>query len=390
MMPPYTTGTLAATNGLTAIVGTGTAWAVNLVTGGIICFDGGSYAITAVTDDTHLTIYPPFAGSTGAGKLYAVARETSAAVQAVFSYDRLTEILNRLADAGSLGSDAGWLMNWDTGTSDADPGAGNIRANNATITSATILYVSKTTRAGSDIGALLNTLDDATSAIRGLLVLTNPVTEEQLTAYVSACTDATGYVKIALSGIIGEATFPDEAPVSMQFYRSGDLGTPIISVLTADRTGSDVNTAQAVFGSSEDTLTVLASTTYRFKAEIVITRAAGTTSHTMGFLLAGTATFTAIDGVARVSNPTGNVLGAVNAIQITAATETVLTAANTSATENVRISIEGVMRINGAGTIIPQFKFSAAPGGAPTIKRNSFFEAVAIGSNTVAAVGPWA
>lgn len=164
----------------------------------------------------------------------------------------------------------------------------------------------------------------------------------------------------------------------------------LISALTADFTGTDVSTAQPVFSASQDTLTVDALTSYRFRAEYVITRAAGTTSHTTGVLFGGTATFTSIDGIARASNPTGNVLGAPNDIQITAATETVVTAANTSATENVRITLDGVMRINGAGTIIPQFKFSAAPGGAPTVKRNSFFECWPIGSNTVAAVGGWA
>lgn len=162
------------------------------------------------------------------------------------------------------------------------------------------------------------------------------------------------------------------------------------SILTADRTGSDVNTAQAVFGSSEDAVTLEFSTTYAFEAVYVITRAAGSTSHTTGVLFGGTATFTSIDYLAKVSNPTGNVLGAVSEILGSAATETVLTAANTSTTENVRITLKGVMRVNGRGTVIPQFKFSAAPGGAPTIKRNSFFRCWPIGSNTAAKVGDWA
>jgi hypothetical protein len=168
-----------------------------------------------------------------------------------------------------------------------------------------------------------------------------------------------------------------------------EKAVPHLSILDADRTGSDVNTAQAVLGTTQDALTVEASTTYEIEAVIIITRAAGTTSHTTGFLLGGTATFTAIDALAKCSNPTGNVLGAVSEIQVTAATETVLTAANTSATENVRITLKGHMRINGAGTVIPQFKYSAAPGGAPTIKRGSYFKATKVGAGDVTFIGNW-
>ncbi|CAN7418751.1 hypothetical protein [Mesorhizobium sp. LjNodule214] len=47
------------------------------------------------------------------------------------------------------------------------------------------------------------------------------------------------------------------------------------------------------------------------------------------------------------------------------------------------------MRINAAGTVIPQFQYSAAPGGAPTIKRNSFFRIKPMGLNTMVSQGPW-
>ncbi len=162
------------------------------------------------------------------------------------------------------------------------------------------------------------------------------------------------------------------------------------SILTADRTGTDSSSAQAVFGTSADALTVLASTSYEFEALYLIARAAGTTAHTTGVLFGGTATFTSVDYLARCSNPTGNVLGSASEILGQAATEVIVTASNNSATENLRISLRGIMRINAGGTIIPQFKYSAAPGGPPSIYRNTFFNARAIGSNTVATVGSWA
>lgn len=162
------------------------------------------------------------------------------------------------------------------------------------------------------------------------------------------------------------------------------------SVQLADRTGSDVSTAQAVFASAQDALTVEADATYEFEAEYFITRAAGTTSHTTGVLFGGSATFDAVAYLAQVTNPTGNVLANVQQIWGAAATEVVLTAANTSATENLLIKLKGRIRTNAAGTIIPQFKYSAAPGGAPTIKANSAFRLWYLGSDQVAALGPWA
>lgn len=164
-----------------------------------------------------------------------------------------------------------------------------------------------------------------------------------------------------------------------------------LSILpSGDRTGSDVNTAQAIFGTAQDAFTAVASTTYEFEALYWIVRAAGTTSHTTAVLFAGTATFTSINYLAQVTNPTGNVLANVQQIWGAAATALVLTAANTSATENLLIKLRGLMRVNGAGTIIPQFIYSVAPGGAPTIKADSFFKMRAVGSNTIATVGDWA
>lgn len=155
----------------------------------------------------------------------------------------------------------------------------------------------------------------------------------------------------------------------------------------ADRAGSDANTAQAVFDAAQDTFTLESDTAYEFEAEYMISRAAGTTSHTTGVLFGGAAVLTNIDYIADVSNPTGNVLGAVSQIVGSAATETVLTPANTSATENLRIKLKGTVRVTTGGTFIPQFKYSAAPGGAPTIKRNSSFRIWPVGNAAVALQG---
>lgn len=164
----------------------------------------------------------------------------------------------------------------------------------------------------------------------------------------------------------------------------------MLSILASDFTGQDANTAQPVFSSGQDAIDLEAETTYRFRAKYWITRAAGTTSHTTGVLFGGTAVLSAVDYLAQVTNPTGNNLGSTQQIQADAATLVTLTGGNTAATENVVVVLDGTIRVDQAGTLIPQFKYSAAPGGVPTIKKNSYFEIWPIGGDGVATLGPWA
>lgn len=67
----------------------------------------------------------------------------------------------------------------------------------------------------------------------------------------------------------------------------------------------------------------------------------------------------------------------------------VIKAASTTASEQITIYIWGHVRINAGGTFIPQFKYSAAPGGAPTVKANSYFRLTPIGDNAVVSQGTW-
>ncbi len=192
----------------------------------------------------------------------------------------------------------------------------------------------------------------------------------------------------AAAGAVEEIT-----PDSTDFlFSSGSLamGTGRLSVLSTDFTGTNVNTAQPVFAAAQDSFTAEATTDYIFDAFYHITRAAGTTSHTTAVLFGGTATFTSIRYIAMVSNPTGNTLSNLQSIVGDVATAVTLTAANTSATENLIISLKGNMRINAGGTVIPQFQYSVAPGGAPTIKADSYFRLWKVGQNTLTVGGSWA
>jgi hypothetical protein len=158
--------------------------------------------------------------------------------------------------------------------------------------------------------------------------------------------------------------------------------------LAADVAGANANTAQPIFVGLT-AITLAAATAYDFNLVANITRAAGTTSHTTGLSFGGTATLQATGGIeylAAVSTVTGNVLGAPAWIRGESNATVVVTAASTSATENLRIQATGVVRTNAGGTFIPQFIYSAAPGGVPTIRRNSFIRLTPRGAAAVTAV----
>lgn len=147
-------------------------------------------------------------------------------------------IINLAGQQGQDGSDPGILLTWDTGTADADPGAGKIRANNASLAAATFLYVSKTNRAGSSIATFLLALDDSTTvADKGGITLTDPATDLQTNLRITSITDATGYVKVAVSGHSGQTAYANLLPISFEFSRTGDKG--------ADGTGT-VNSVNSI------------------------------------------------------------------------------------------------------------------------------------------------
>ena len=157
---------------------------------------------------------------------------------------------------------------------------------------------------------------------------------------------------------------------------------------TATGTGSNVNTAQPWFP-SQSGFEARAGTSYRFRGRLHLTRAAGSTSHTTSLLFGGTATLSSIAYTAFCKTGDAAGLAAANMVEAAVATATQIKAASTSTTEVISVWVEGVVRINAAGTFTPQFQYSAAPGGAPSIATNTFFEMTPIGASGTFLVGRW-
>jgi len=177
------------------------------------------------------------------------------------------------------------------------------------------------------------------------------------------------------------------APVASQ---RGVLPSVPFVCLTSDYVALNSSAAQKVFNSpTNGAITLPAATTYQFEALYYITRSAGTTSHTTAVSFGGTATFTSISYVAEACTTTTNALGAVNRIIGTSVGATVVTGAVNTTTEFITIKLTGTLRTNTGGSVIPQFQFSAAPGGAPTVLRNSYFMLTPLGTSSVSSVGNW-
>lgn len=145
--------------------------------------------------------------------------------------------------------------------------------------------------------------------------------------------------------------------------------------LTANDTGGlNVNTAQPWFPTA-GALTV-APGVFHFRGRLSLIRTAGTTSHTTSIKFGGTATLSDLEFtvICNTTDLTGVAAASISSYQYNpSGTGTVVKAASTSATEQIEALVEGYLVVTVGGSIIPQFQYSAAPGGAPTVSDSTFF-----------------
>ena len=137
------------------------------------------------------------------------------------------EISLAFSPAGSSGVPPGLGLKYSTTTADADPGAGYIRFNNGTLSSASICYIDDADLAGADISGLVQSWDDSTNtALRGTITLvkeTNTAVWAQWNI-TGAATNASGYTKQALTYVAGTGSFSNDDLVRLSFSRTGNLG----------------------------------------------------------------------------------------------------------------------------------------------------------------------
>lgn len=217
--------------------------------------------------------------------------------------------------------------------------------------------------------------------------VSNFVEFDPVTGNVSSNTTAFSDGRVNLYTVVADAATISSYKDWRNFALELNKGAPshiFHCTPSSDFVGANANTAQQVFNTSTNGAITLASgVAYAMEAQIVMTRAAGNTAHTLSTLFGGTCTFTSLMYAVEATSTTGNALGSSSVIYATDANAIVITASSNVTTENNVIRMKGVMRANVGGTVIPQVKYSAAPGGAPTFLKNSFIRFIPLGSNTV-------
>lgn len=172
-------------------------------------------------------------------------------------------------------------------------------------------------------------------------------------------------------------------------YDAIQLQAFLTSNQSGDFTLANSASAQSPFLAANDVITLPASTTYLMEGMVQITGMGATTRTTALEFDAGTASLTSIMYHAQISTGAAQAVSTVfNTFTAIAATAQILNA--TVATASATIWWKGLVRINAAGTFIPQIKFSADPTGTILSKKESFFLMSPLGSNTVASIGSWA
>src|SRR5690242_11031727 len=116
---------------------------------------------------------------------------------------------------------------FSTTTTDADPGSGNLRLDNATQNTATHIYADLNDVNGSDWTSVLDTFDASTNTNKAdiRLVKVGDATKF-LTFTLTARTTATGYRKFTLTntGSSASSPFSDGDSILLCWSRAGDKG----------------------------------------------------------------------------------------------------------------------------------------------------------------------
>jgi hypothetical protein len=128
--------------------------------------------------------------------------------------------------SGEDGAIPGYYYKFDTGTSDTDPGAGEIAFNNGTYASVTEIYIDDADANGVTTQADTIAWDDSTSSVKGFLHIVdiNDSSTYARFSVTGSATDASGYNKLAVTHLASNNTFSAADELSVHFTRTGDKG----------------------------------------------------------------------------------------------------------------------------------------------------------------------
>jgi len=128
--------------------------------------------------------------------------------------------------SGEDGAIPGYFYKFDTGTSDADPGAGEIAFNNGTYASATEIYIDDADANGASTATDVQSWGGSTSTIKGFLHIVDINDSSTYARFkiTAAVTDASGYNKITVAHLASNNTFSAADELSVHYTRTGLKG----------------------------------------------------------------------------------------------------------------------------------------------------------------------
>lgn len=127
--------------------------------------------------------------------------------------------------SGDVSSVAAQVVGYDfsTTTTMADPGSGNVRFNNATISSVTAIAIDDLDKNGVDQSAYIALWDDSTNTVKGTLVLRTGG-GDVASFNITGLTDNAGWFEVAVTHVASSGTFSAAEDVFIGFTRAGDKG----------------------------------------------------------------------------------------------------------------------------------------------------------------------
>lgn len=187
-----------------------------------------------------------FAPSTAVGAAATAQAAAEAAQLAAETAQGLAEDAADIAKAAS-----GYTYTYSTTTAAADPGSGYVRFNNATLSSATAMYISETTALSQAIAADIATWDNSTSTLRGRLRVFKQSAPSTFALFdiTGTNTDNGTWDTVNLSYVGGSGSLSNTDSVTIQFVTTGDKG----DTGATGATGSSIPIADA--GGTVDAIT---------------------------------------------------------------------------------------------------------------------------------------
>lgn len=199
-------------------------------------------------------------------------------------------------------------------------------------------------------------------------------------------TELTNLTPVLETDLLPVVSDPAGTPITKKMTVKTLLDTRLnFSIVGSDFSLTAGTGVQSAFPTTGDIFTLVANTTYEFEGIYYITKSGTTCTTALAFLLAGGASITSIRYHVLAQNVAVNTTGAT--LAGTYVDQVASTVVNATASGEVAIKFEGLIRMNAGGTVTPQVNFSAAPT-TPVMKANSYikFTPIATTNNTQGAV----